>query len=191
MSTLVFATHNPNKAKEISSLMPDHYEVQSLADIGFNKEIPEDKATLSANALQKANTIFQSTGKACFADDTGLEVDALAGAPGVHTARYAGPDASDTANIQKLLKALENQHNRQARFRTIIALILQNGQSYLFEGIAEGFILAHPQGTEGFGYDPVFRPRGYDQSFAEMPLRQKNKISHRQKAFSKMINFLA
>lgn len=191
MTTFVFATHNTNKAKEINSLLPDHYEVQSLADIGFNEEIPEDKATLSENALQKANTILKSTGYSCFADDTGLEVDALGGAPGVYTARYAGPDASDTENIQKLLKALENQDNRQARFKTIIALILQDGKSYLFEGIAEGFILEQPEGSEGFGYDPIFRPRGYNRSFAEMPLSQKNKISHRQKAFSKMINFLA
>lgn len=191
MTTLVFATHNPNKAEEINALMPEGYQVRSLADVGFKDTVHEDQETLAGNALKKARTVYQATGQACFADDTGLEVDALNGAPGVYTARYAGESASDKANVDKLLSALEGVENRQGRFRTIIALIWDDGQEYLFEGIAEGVIQEESRGTEGFGYDPVFRPRGYDAAFAEMPQEQKNRISHRQKALTKMINFLA
>lgn len=189
--TLVFATHNPNKASEVSRMMPASYEVRSLSAIGFTESIPETAETLEGNALLKARTVFQKSGYACFADDTGLEVDALNGEPGVYTARYAGERASDHANINRLLGNLKDATNRQARFRTIMALIMDDGSEHLFEGLVEGFILETPRGEAGFGYDPVFRPRGYDLAFAEMPPDQKNRISHRMKALSKLVNYLA
>lgn len=191
MTVLVFATHNAHKAQEINALVPPHYQVHTLLDIGFEAPITEDAETLSGNALKKARTVYQSTGNACFADDTGLEVDALSGAPGVRTARYAGDHATDAENINQLLAAMKASENRQARFRTVIAVILEDGREHLFEGLSEGFILEQTRGEAGFGYDPVFRPRGYDQTFAEMDAELKNQISHRQKALTKMVNFLA
>lgn len=190
-TTLVFATHNPHKATEVSHILPPSYEARSLTAIGFNEEIPETSTTLEGNALQKARTVYEATGYACFADDTGLEVDALNGSPGVYTARYAREEASDQENVDLLLKNLKGETNRQARFRTIMALILENGQEHLFEGLVEGLIQEEPEGSAGFGYDPIFRPMGYDQTFAEMPEEVKNRISHRQKALTKLVNFLA
>jgi len=189
MKTLVFATHNPNKAKEIGAKLNNMFIVKSLSDIGFTHEIPEDFETLRENAEQKAETIFKATGEDCFADDTGLEVDALNGAPGVFSARYAGKDANSEKNINKLLTELQGVSNRTARFRTVICLIKQ-GEKHFFEGIAEGEILMAKTGNEGFGYDPVFKPKGFDVSFAEMSLQEKNAISHRALAFEKMLNFL-
>lgn len=190
-STLVFATHNSHKATEVSHILPPSYQVNSLKAIGFNEEIPETSTTLEGNALQKARTVYQATGYPCFADDTGLEVDALNGSPGVYTARYAGEEASDQENVDLLLKNLKTVSNRQARFRTIMALILGDGQEHLFEGLVEGIIQETKIGKGGFGYDPIFRPRGYDQTFAEMTEDLKNRISHRQKALNKLVNFLA
>ncbi len=190
-TTLVFATHNPHKVTEVSHILPPSYQLSSLTAIAFDEKIPETSNTLEGNALQKARTVYQATGYACFADDTGLEVDALNGSPGIYTARYAGEDASDEENVGLLLKNLKAVANRQARFRTIMALILKDGQEHLFEGLAEGIIQEEKNGQGGFGYDPIFRPRGYDQTFAEMPEDLKNRISHRQKALMKLVNFLA
>ncbi len=187
---LVFATHNPDKQKEIQAMLPKGFSLLSLEAVHFNREITEDQSTIKGNALKKARTVYNETDYSCFADDTGLEVDALNGAPGVHSARFAGESATYQANLQKLLKNMEGETNRQARFKTIIALIL-NGEEYLFEGITEGFILEETQGGKGFGYDPVFRPQGYEETFAQMAPETKNRISHRGKAFSKMVSFLA
>ena len=191
LRTLVFATRNPDKTHEIKEKLPQAFQLLSLADIDFQQEIIEDQATLKGNALKKAKTVFQATGYPCFADDTGLEVDALNGAPGVYSARYAGNNATDEDNVALLLKNMQGKENRQARFKTVIALVLENEKEYLFEGITEGFIPEERRGEEGFGYDPVFRPRGYEHSYAEMSLQEKNRLSHRGKAVEKMVNFLA
>lgn len=189
MNEIIFATHNQNKAQEIRALLPQ-FEIHSLADIGFLKEIPETGDTLKKNALIKAMTIFEATGKSCFADDTGLEVDALNGAPGVYSARYAGEDAHAENNMAKLLVELKNQENRTAAFKTVIAYIDQEGQAHYFEGTVEGEILSQKMGEKGFGYDPLFRPIGYEQSFAQMTPIQKNEISHRARAVSLFVRFL-
>ena len=162
----------------------------SLADVNIDEDIPENEPTLEGNALFKARYIFNKTGRDVFADDTGLEVTSLNGAPGVHSARYAGESKDSSANIDKLLNALGGKNDRSARFRTVIALIFK-GQEYLFEGTVKGNIISVRRGFEGFGYDPVFIPDGYDITFAEMPLETKNKISHRSVAFSGLMNFLA
>lgn len=190
MQQFVFASHNPNKVKEIRAKLGNDFEVLSLQDINFQQEIPEDFETLEENALQKARTIKTHSGKDCFADDTGLEVEALNGAPGVYSARYAGLDANSENNINKLLKELDGIQDRKARFRTSIAL-LWKGQEHCFEGIVEGRITETKSGTDGFGYDPVFIPNGYDITFAEMSLSEKNQISHRGRAFAKMTKFLS
>lgn len=165
------------------------FRLLGMQQAGINEDIPEPYDTLEENALAKARHVYQKTGKSCFADDTGLETEALGGAPGVHSARFAGESRSSTANMKKLLKLLENSENRQARFRTIIALILK-GQEYLFEGIVQGEITRTAAGTTGFGYDPIFKPTGYQTTFAQMSLEEKNKISHRKNAVRKLVEFL-
>lgn len=190
MKKLVFATHNANKAKEIAAILPDDYEVLTLDDIDFLDDIPETADTLQGNALIKARTIFEKTGLNCFADDTGLEVYALGNAPGVHSARYAGEQRSDDQNISKLLQELDNKSDRKARFRTVIALLL-DGKEFLFEGIVEGEIRREATGNNGFGYDPVFSPENEKKTFAEMTLEKKNKMSHRARAFKKLTEFLS
>jgi XTP/dITP diphosphohydrolase len=186
---LVFATNNPHKLKEIKALMPEGIELLSLADIGCYDEIEETEDTLEGNARLKADHITKKYGYSCFSDDTGLEVEALNGAPGVFSARYAGEKASFENNVSKLLQEMEGVENRAGRFRTVIALNIDYCQ-YLFEGICEGIILKKQQGTAGFGYDPVFQPKGFEQSFAEMELNEKGAISHRGLAVQKLISFL-
>ncbi len=186
---IVFATNNLHKLEEVLPLLAEKYTVLSLNDIGCTQEIPETADTLEGNALLKAQYIYTNYGKNCFADDTGLEVEALDNAPGVYSARYAGEEKSAAANMQKLLQELTGKTNRNARFRTAIALII-DGKSYLFEGEVKGEIIEHKRGTEGFGYDPIFIPTGYKQTFAEIALSEKNKISHRAKAVQKLITFL-
>jgi len=186
---IVFATNNQNKLNEIQQMLGKDFNLLSLTDVGISGDIPEDYFTLEENALQKARIIYQQTGKNCFADDTGLEIEALNGEPGVLSARYAGNEKSAEKNMQKVLRALQGVQSRKAKFRTIIALIYQ-GKEYLFEGIVKGKILPVKKGSEGFGYDPIFSPDGWEESFAEMDLNMKNKISHRAKATTKLVNFL-
>jgi XTP/dITP diphosphohydrolase len=186
---LVFATNNQHKLKEIQNLLKDRFVIRSLEEIGCMEEIPEDQPSLEGNAMQKANYVYTHYGLDCFADDTGLEVEALGGEPGVLSARYAGSGKNPDDNIQKLLVRLSEIKNRNARFRTVISLVI-GGKETLFEGIAEGTILYEKKGRSGFGYDPVFCPKGSDCSFAEMDLESKNKISHRAFAFEKLIHFL-
>ncbi len=187
--SLVFATNNKHKLEEISHLLEGTYEIIPLEAIGCHDDIPEDHETLEENALQKARYIKEHFGCDCFADDTGLEIEALNGQPGVYSARYAGPAKDSKANMQKVLDNMQNQANRKACFRTIIALIL-DGQEYLFEGRVDGEILTEQHGSAGFGYDPIFRPEGFKESFAEMDLDTKNSISHRGRAVSKLVDFL-
>lgn len=187
--SLVFATNNKHKLEEISPLLEGTYEIIPLETIGCHDDIPEDHETLEENALQKARYIKEHYGCDCFADDTGLEIEALNGQPGVYSARYAGPAKDSKANMQKVLDNMQNQANRKACFRTIIALIL-DGQEYLFEGRVDGEILTEQHGSAGFGYDPIFRPEGFKESFAEMDLDTKNSISHRGRAVSKLVDFL-
>lgn len=186
---IVFASNNLNKLQEINAMLGSSFRLISLQQAGITDDIPEPWPTLEENALAKASYVYERTGKPCFADDTGLEVQALQGAPGVHSARFAGDSKSSTANMEKLLQLLQHETNRRARFRTIIALIM-DGMQYFFEGIAEGEILHSPSGTGGFGYDPVFRPLGHQMSFARMPLEKKNLISHRKHAVQKLVDFL-
>lgn len=191
---IVFATGNRNKLKEMQALIGSRAELSIPADHGITEDIPEDRPTLEGNALQKARYIYEKTGMDCFADDTGLEVEALDGEPGVYSARYAavngaGEGHSSADNMALLLKRLEGKPNRRARFRTVIALILE-GKEYTFEGIVNGEITTERSGAEGFGYDPIFRPEGYTETFAEMPLDLKNSISHRGRATAKLIEFM-
>lgn len=186
---IVFATNNPHKLEEIRQLLGDRHDIVSLSEIGCHEEIPEDHDTLQGNALQKAWYIKEHFGYDCFADDTGLEIEALDNRPGVYSARYAGLNKSPQDNMDKVLAEMQGISNRKARFRTVIALIL-NGQEHLFEGKVEGEILTEEHGNAGFGYDPIFRPEGYSQSFAEMPMDTKNKISHRGMATRKLAEFL-
>lgn len=186
---LVFATNNQNKVKEVQAMLPDTIELLSLKDINCHEDIAETENTLEGNAKLKADYIKKNYGYDCFADDTGLEVDALHGAPGVYSARYAGEQKNANNNMEKLLKSLEREHNRKAQFRTAICLNLGEEQ-YLFEGICKGEILKEKKGEKGFGYDPIFRPKHYEQSFAEMNSTKKNKISHRGLAIQKLVNFL-
>ena len=189
MKKLIFATHNPNKLLEIKSAVKS-FEVLGLKEMGLHDDIAETGSTLEENALIKSQYIYQKTGLSCFADDTGLEVDALGGRPGVYSARYAGEHATAENNMQKLLSEMEGQKNRYAHFRTVISLIL-NGKEYSFEGQVEGEILHKKTGVDGFGYDPIFKPLGYDQSFAQMTMALKNEISHRGVAVKKLIHFLS
>ncbi len=190
MKELIIATNNLHKATEIKSALADNFNVLSLQEVGITEEIPEEQDTLEGNALQKARYIYEKYGKDCFADDTGLEVAALNNAPGVYSARYAGTACNADDNINKLLQELKGNKQRTAQFRTVIALILE-GKEYLFEGIVTGEILEERQGNDGFGYDPIFKPDGYTNSFATMTLAEKNTISHRGKAVKKLVEFLA
>lgn len=187
---IIFATNNAHKLVEVQALMPQGISIVGLSQMGIHDDIPEDGDTLEANALQKARYVYERTKRNCFADDTGLEVEALGNAPGVYSARYAGPQKSSADNIVKLLEELRGHQNRRARFRTVIALII-DGKEHLFEGIVRGHITEQLSGTEGFGYDPIFMPEGYNQTFAEMPLDVKNDISHRGRAVQKLVEFLA
>ena len=188
--TIVFATNNAHKIREVQQLLGADYRFLSLADIGCSEELPETSPTLEGNALQKARYVRDNFGYNCFSEDTGLEVVALDGAPGVITALYAGEQRSPADNMAKLLAELAGKHNRQARFRTVIALLL-NGEEHLFEGIVNGTISAQQSGVAGFGYDPVFVPEGHTVTFAEMPAAAKNEISHRGRAVAKLQAFLA
>lgn len=186
---LVFATHNANKLKEVSLLLPKTIRLISLEDLGCQEEIPETGSTLEANAQLKADYITNRYGISCFADDTGLIIDALNGAPGVHSARFAGEEKDSEKNMEKVLFELKNIKSRTARFKTVIALNL-NKKRILFEGVVEGTITKDKMGVEGFGYDPIFIPNGYDQTFAQLPIQIKNEISHRGKALQKLIAYL-
>ena len=189
MKKLIFATHNPNKLAEIKSAVKS-FEVVGLKEMGLHDDIAETGITLEENALIKSQYIYEKTGLSCFADDTGLEVEVLVGKPGVYSARYAGEHATAENNMQKLLSEMEGQKNRNARFRTVISLIL-DGEEYSFEGQVKGEILYQKTGNGGFGYDPIFKPTGFDQSFAQMTMKQKNEISHRGVAVKKLIHFLS
>lgn len=186
---LVFATNNEHKLKEISQLLDGKHEIVSLSEIDCHNDIPEDHDTLEGNALQKARYIKEHFGYDCFADDTGLEIEALDNRPGVYSARYAGPAKDSRENMMKVLREMEGVTNRNACFRTVIALIL-DGQEHLFEGRVDGKILTEQHGEAGFGYDPIFQPEGFRVSFAEMPMDEKNKISHRGRATQKLVEFL-
>lgn len=190
MQDIVFATNNAHKLEEIRRIVGDRFRILSLKEIGCEEDIPETADTLEGNALMKARYVKEHYGYDCFADDTGLMVDALGGAPGVYSARYAGPGHDSVANMQLLLKNLEGVTARSARFVTVIALIL-NGETHTFEGRVEGEILTSPHGTAGFGYDPVFKPVESPVSFAEMSADDKNAISHRGRATAKLMSFLA
>lgn len=186
---LVFATHNQNKVREVQPLFPENIELLSLTDIGCHEEIPETSDTIKGNAILKANFVTEHYGYDCFADDTGLLVDVLDGAPGVLSARYAGKEKGSEANMNKLLNALLDKTNRKAHFKTVIALNIHKEQ-FLFEGKAEGEIIIEKKGSQGFGYDPIFKPNGFNETFAELSLEIKNSISHRGKAIQKLINYL-
>lgn len=186
---IVFATHNKHKLSEIKFIIGSDYEVIGLHEIGCTEEIPETGTTLKENALLKARYVVEKYGIDCFADDTGLEVDALNGAPGVYSARYAGEGCTFSDNVNKMLKEMTGKTSRSCRFKTVIALILNNNE-YFFKGTVEGKIIENPRGTAGFGYDPIFVPNGYSQTFSEMSLELKNKISHRGIATNKLMQFL-
>jgi XTP/dITP diphosphohydrolase len=186
---IVFATNNKNKIKEIQSMLPSSIEIISLESIGCHEDIPETAGTIEGNAIIKANYVTQKYGYDCFADDTGLEVDALHGEPGVFSARYAGEQKSADDNMDKLLLNLKNKANRNAQFKTVIALNLK-GQQHLFTGVSRGEITLEKTGSQGFGYDPIFMPEGFRETFAELSLETKNAISHRGKATRALIAFL-
>lgn len=188
-NTLVFATNNAHKVEEIKTIIGSKFNIITLQDAGIDIDIPEPYDTIEENATTKSETIYKLTGKNCFGEDTGLEVEALNGAPGVKSARYAGDAKNFDANIDKLLAELADTDNRQAHFKTIISLII-NGEKFLFEGICEGKILYERRGSNGFGYDPVFMPDGSNKSFAEMTMDEKNSFSHRRKATDKLVAFL-
>lgn len=186
---LIFSTNNEHKLEEVRGILEPYYRILSLKDIGDDTDIPETGDTLEDNAMIKADYLWNTYHLNCFADDTGLEVEALDNAPGVYSARYAGEQKNSADNVAKLLKELEGKENRKARFRTVIALIL-DGKRYIFEGKIEGAIIESPRGTSGFGYDPVFMPDGYDKTFAELTLADKNEISHRARAVQQLALFL-
>ncbi len=189
IQTLIFATNNQNKVNEIRSVLDNNFEIITLKEAGINIDIPEPHHTLEGNAREKSTVINKLTAKNCFSEDTGLEVTALNGEPGVKSARYAGDDANFKNNIEKLLNNLRDVKNRTAQFRTVISLILNN-KEYQFEGICKGSITTKKIGTNGFGYDSVFIPNGSAKTFAEMNMEEKNIFSHRKKATAKFINFL-
>ncbi len=186
---LVFATNNQHKLKEIQHILGDQIELLGLKDIKCFEDIPETSETLEGNASQKAFYVYNKFGYNCFADDTGLEIEALNGKPGVYSARYAGETKSSEANMEKVLTEMNKINERKARFRTVISLII-DGKETLFEGIVNGEILREKKGDEGFGYDPIFQPEGYSETFAEMDLNEKNKISHRARAVQKLVDYL-
>lgn len=190
MKKLVFATNNVHKLEEIRAILGDKVEILSLNDINCHADIPETADTLQGNAALKAQYIYENYGLDCFADDTGLEVEALNGAPGIYSARYAGGEGHDSeANMKKLLSEMQDKENRRARFRTVICLI-EGGKEHFFEGIVNGSIIRERKGGAGFGYDPVFMPDGYSETFAEMGNDEKNKISHRARAVQKLCEYL-
>ncbi|QXP61814.1 non-canonical purine NTP diphosphatase [Olleya sp. HaHaR_3_96] len=186
---LVFATNNSNKVKEVQSLIPTHIKLLSLKDIGCFEDVPETQPNIAGNAIQKAEYIKLHYGYDCFADDTGLEVESLNGEPGVFSARYAGPQRNDSDNMNLLLEKLKTKANREAQFKTVIALNLNNTIT-TFTGICKGEITTTKQGDKGFGYDPIFRAKGFDNTFAQMDLEQKNSIGHRGKAVQQLVAFL-
>jgi len=186
---LVFATNNKHKMNELQAILGNSIQLLSLKDIGCNEEIPENQLTLEGNARQKALFVLEKYGYSCFADDTGLEIEALNGEPGVYSARYAGEEKNSEANMNKVLKKLSKINNRNARFRTVISLII-DGNENQFEGIVKGKIILRKRGDLGFGYDPIFMPNGYDRTFAEMDLNEKNEISHRGRAVNKLVQHL-
>lgn len=186
---IVFATNNAHKLSEVSAVLGNDFELVTLREVGITEDIPETGATLDENASIKARYVYERTGLNCFADDTGLEVEALGGAPGVHSARYATDGHDFAANNRKLLRELEGKANRKARFRTVISLIV-DGVERQVEGIVEGEITTSESGAEGFGYDPLFMPEGYDRTFAEMSAEEKNAISHRGRAVAKLVEML-
>lgn len=187
---LIFATSNQNKVLEIQKILPKKFNIKSLKDLNYFEDVPENETTIEGNAIFKAKYIYEKFNINVFADDTGLEVEALNGEPGVHSARYAGKTRNSEKNIKKLLKNLKNIKNRNARFKTVIALIIDN-KLHIFSGIVEGYILDSPKGNNGFGYDPIFCPNGFDKSFAELTLKEKNLISHRSLAMKKLIDFIS
>lgn len=189
MKNLVFVTHNAHKSEEVNAIIGNHFEIKNLSDLNIFEEIPETGSTFKENALQKAEYVHKKLGCNCFADDTGLMVDALDGAPGVYSARYAGEPSNSQRNIEKLLKNLEGKTNRKAQFTTIIAVII-NGETFFFEGTIRGQIIETQKGNGGFGYDSIFMPDGYDKTFAELPAEVKNSISHRAIAMQKFKEFL-
>lgn len=188
INRLVFATNNQHKTAEVAKILAPDYEVLNLKDINCLVDIPETGDTFAENATLKSTYVFENFGLDCFADDSGLEVEALNNEPGIYSARYSGVK-DDTINLQLLLKNMDGQTNRKARFKTVISL-LKNGENHLFEGVIEGTITSNPSGTNGFGYDPIFKPNGYDITFAEIDMAEKNKISHRALAMQKLIDFL-
>lgn len=190
MQTLVFATNNPHKAREVEQILGGNFQVKTLRDIGCMEEIEETEPTLEGNALLKARYVKEKYGYDCFSEDTGLEVEALGGAPGVHTARYAGDEKNPDANIALLLKNLEGQSDRRARFRTVIALVFKD-EEILLEGVCEGHIATEKRGAGGWGYDPVFVPESHEQTFAELGESVKNTISHRAKATERLVEVLS
>ncbi len=189
MRELIFATNNQHKVREVQSMLDESWKLKTLKDAGIETDIPEPYDTLEQNAMAKSRFIYGLNYENCFSEDTGLEVTALDNAPGVYSARYAGVHGNDKANIEKLLRELSGRNDRQARFRTVISLIL-DGKEYQFEGICDGKIAEAAKGENGFGYDPVFIPDGADQTFAEMDVTEKNKFSHRKKAVSQLLDFL-
>ncbi len=189
MLQLVFASNNNNKIKEIQQLVPTDIQILSLKDIGCEADIPETADTIEGNAILKANYVTEHYGYPCFADDSGLEIDALNGAPGVYSARYAGSQRNDDDNMNKVLEKLQNETNRKANFKTVIALNM-NGEQHLFTGIINGEIIHEKRGTNGFGYDPVFVADGYQKTFAELTMEEKSTISHRGKAVKQLVSFL-
>lgn len=185
---LCFATNNTHKLEEIRAILGENFVLKTLQEIGCNDELPETTDTIEGNSAQKAEYVWEHYGVNCFADDSGLEIEALNGAPGVHSAYYSG-ERNHTRNIERVLRELANESNRKARFKTVITLTLE-GKSHSFEGIVEGIIIDVPRGTDGFGYDPIFVPENHNCTFAEMTLEEKGKLSHRSKAFVKLIAFL-
>lgn len=186
---ICFATNNAHKVREINQLLGERFRMLSLADIGCQEELPENQTTLEGNSEEKASYVYQHYRVNCFADDTGLEVDALQGEPGVYSARYAGPQRSSEDNMRRLLRELADQPNRTAQFRTVITLWL-DGQMHQFEGMVSGSIARERSGSEGFGYDPIFIPEGFTRSFADMTAEEKNQISHRGRAVRRLVQFL-
>lgn len=185
---LCFATNNTHKLEEIRAILGENFVLKTLQEIGCNDELPETTDTIEGNSAQKAEYVWEHYGVNCFADDSGLEIEALNGAPGVHSAYYSG-ERNHARNIERVLRELANESNRKARFKTVITLTLE-GKSHSFEGIVEGIIIDVPRGTDGFGYDPIFVPENHNRTFAEMTLEEKGKLSHRSKAFVKLIAFL-
>ncbi|MBX2841331.1 MAG: non-canonical purine NTP diphosphatase [Flammeovirgaceae bacterium] len=189
LQKICFATNNSNKLKEVKTLLEGKFEVVGLKDIGCDEDVPETQETIEGNSKQKSEYIWDNYKVKCFADDTGLEVPSINNEPGVYSARYAGPQRDSKANIKLLLQKLEGKEDRSARFKTVISLIL-DGKIHQFEGIVNGEIIAEETGTDGFGYDPVFVPEGFDKTFAQMTMEAKNKISHRGRAVRKLVDFL-